>query len=170
MSRRTYIFAFSMICRSCSAFCCIWGIKCRRTIFMLRWAQCRAHKKCVRTRYAKLVFLHMVRPAGHLVCSGTLGMRNVNTLFFMPMWTPCGSHKKGTKTHYVKLLFLHPVRSVGHIMRSSATGAPNIDALFFMLLWAWCGSHKKHTKTRYIELVFFASSVICGSYSALWCI
>jgi hypothetical protein len=38
--------------------------------FMLEWARCAFHKKCGRTRYAKLVFLHPVGCAGHVVQSG----------------------------------------------------------------------------------------------------
>jgi hypothetical protein len=40
-------------------------------------------KKHTGTRYAELVFLHLVGFAGHLVLFGALGTRIVDTLFFM---------------------------------------------------------------------------------------
>jgi hypothetical protein len=39
--------------------------------------------KSVRTRYAKLVFLHPVGSVGHVVHSRASGAPNVDTLFFM---------------------------------------------------------------------------------------
>jgi hypothetical protein len=38
--------------------------------FMLRWARCSCHKKRITTRYAKVVFLHLVGSVGHVVYSG----------------------------------------------------------------------------------------------------
>jgi hypothetical protein len=38
---------------------------------MLRWAQCDFHNKRAGTRYAELVFLHLVGSAGLVVYSGT---------------------------------------------------------------------------------------------------
>jgi hypothetical protein len=38
--------------------------------FMLRQARCGFHKKCTRTLYAQLVFLHSVGSADHVVHSG----------------------------------------------------------------------------------------------------
>jgi hypothetical protein len=43
-------------------------------LFILRWARCGSNKKHVRTRYAKLVFLHPVESASHVVCSVESGM------------------------------------------------------------------------------------------------
>jgi hypothetical protein len=43
-------------CRSHSAFWCVQGVKCRRTIFMLWWARRSFHKECTGKHYAKLVF------------------------------------------------------------------------------------------------------------------
>jgi hypothetical protein len=37
---------------------------------MLGWDHCGLHKKVTGTRYAKLVFLHLVGYAGHIVDSG----------------------------------------------------------------------------------------------------
>jgi hypothetical protein len=51
--------------------------------FMLEWARCRFHKKSIGPRYAKLVFLHLVGFAGHVVHSGKPGAQNVDALFFM---------------------------------------------------------------------------------------
>jgi hypothetical protein len=41
--------------------------------FIFRWARCIFHKKHVGTRYAKLVFLHIVGSGGHVVHSGVSG-------------------------------------------------------------------------------------------------
>jgi hypothetical protein len=49
--------------------------------FMLGWDQYRFHKKRAGTRYAKLVFLHLVGCAGHIVHSGASTLRNIDALF-----------------------------------------------------------------------------------------
>jgi hypothetical protein len=51
--------------------------------FLLGWDQYIYHKKHGRTRYAKLVFLHLVRSVGPIVNSGASRARNVNALCFM---------------------------------------------------------------------------------------
>jgi hypothetical protein len=38
---RTCVYASGAIWRSHSAFCCIRGVECQHTIFILRWARCR---------------------------------------------------------------------------------------------------------------------------------
>jgi hypothetical protein len=90
---------------------------------MLRWAQCGFHKKCVRTRYTELVFLHPVGFASHVVHSGASGARNIDTLFLMLEWATCGIHKKRIGIHDVKLVFLHLMGSMGYIVHSGAFGA-----------------------------------------------
>jgi hypothetical protein len=61
-------------------------------------------KSAPRTRYAKLVFLHLVRSAGHIVHSGASGARNINALFFMLRWARYRSHRKRVGTRYVELV------------------------------------------------------------------
>jgi hypothetical protein len=67
---------------------------------MLGWDQYVFDKKCVGTRYAELVFLHLVGSTGHVVASGASGARNVNALFFMLGWDRCYFPKKHTGTRY----------------------------------------------------------------------
>jgi hypothetical protein len=62
--------------------------------FMLGWAQCGFCKKCARTHYTKLVFLHPVGSASNVVHSGASGTQNVDALFFMLAWDPFGFQKK----------------------------------------------------------------------------
>jgi hypothetical protein len=72
---------------------------------MLRWAQCGFHKNHTGTHYAKLVYLHPVGSAGHVVNSGPFGPRNLDTLFFMLGWDRYGFDKKRVGTRYTDLVF-----------------------------------------------------------------
>jgi hypothetical protein len=62
-----FFFSSGEICGSCSAFRCVPMQNIDVVLFMLGWPLCGFHKKCVRTRYAKLEFLHLVGSAGHVV-------------------------------------------------------------------------------------------------------
>jgi hypothetical protein len=91
------------------------------------------------TRYAKLVFLHPVGYAGHIVQSRACSMNNVDVLFFMLWWDLYGCHKTSNETRCAKLAFLHLVGSIGHVVHFGAYRLRNIEGLFFMLGWARCG-------------------------------
>jgi hypothetical protein len=54
---------------------------------MLGWAQCGFHKKCVISRYAELVFLHLVGYGGHIMHHDVSGLQNIDSLFFILGWT-----------------------------------------------------------------------------------
>jgi hypothetical protein len=69
---------------------------------MLGWDWFRFNKKRIGRRYAKLVFLHLVGAAAHVVHSILSVARNIKL-----MWTGMDSTKCGT--HYTELVFLHPV-------------------------------------------------------------
>jgi hypothetical protein len=88
---------------------------------MIRWDRYGFYKKCVRTRYAELLFLHPLGSAGHIMHSGASGLRNVNALFFMLEWDQYGFNKNRAGTRYAESLFLHPVGSAGHIVHSDAS-------------------------------------------------
>jgi hypothetical protein len=48
---------------------------------MLRWAQCGFHKKRIRTCYAELLLLHLVRSESHVVYYGVSKLRKLHTIF-----------------------------------------------------------------------------------------
>jgi hypothetical protein len=87
---------------------------------MLWWAQCSFYKKRVGTRYAKIVFLHLVGSAGHIVHSGARGAPNVGALF--SCWGGPGtvSIKIAPGDVTPTLCFLHLVGSTGHRSRSAS--------------------------------------------------
>jgi hypothetical protein len=60
---------------------------------MLGWDRYRFDKMLARTRYTKVVFLHLVGSVGHVVHSGASGARNGDTLLFMLRWDPDGFDK-----------------------------------------------------------------------------
>jgi hypothetical protein len=100
---------------------------------MLEWARSTFHKKRGGTRYAELLFSHLVRWAVHVVHSGASGARNVIALFFMLRWDRYGFDKNHAETCYAEIVFLHLVVSVEHVVHSGVSGARNVIALFFML-------------------------------------
>jgi hypothetical protein len=53
---------------------------------MLGWVWCGFHKKRTRTRYAQLVFLHLVGSAGDVMHSTTFGAGYDIALFFVLGW------------------------------------------------------------------------------------
>jgi hypothetical protein len=81
------------ICGSHSAFWCIPGAKCPRTIFQIRVHQYGCDKKCVGTSYTELEFSHPVASAGQVVHSGASGVRNIHALFFMLGWDQYRLHE-----------------------------------------------------------------------------
>jgi hypothetical protein len=99
---------------------------------MFGWDRYGFHKKSIRTRYAELVFLHLVRSVGHVLHFGLSVARNVNTLFFVLRWALCSFHKNRGGTCFTEIMFLHPVGYAGHVVHSVAPGARNIDALLFL--------------------------------------
>jgi hypothetical protein len=73
--------------------------------FMLGWDRYGFIKNGSGTRYAKLVFLHLVGSTGYVMHSSAFGAQNVDALFFLLWWARCGFHKKTTGTRYGLLVF-----------------------------------------------------------------
>jgi hypothetical protein len=119
----TCVFASGGICLSRSEFWCVRGVKCRRTIFCDRVDRYSFHKKGTGTRYSKLVFLHWIGSAFHVVNFGASGARSINALFFKLRWPQYRFDKKRAGTSYSEHLFLYPMGSVGHVVHSGASGA-----------------------------------------------
>jgi hypothetical protein len=80
---RTCVFASDGICGSGSAFRQVRAGNIYALFFVLRWSRCGFIKKCAGTCYAKLMFLHPVGSAGHIVHSTASGAQNIKALFFM---------------------------------------------------------------------------------------
>jgi hypothetical protein len=131
---------------------------------VLGWARCASHEKRIGEQYTKLVFLHLVRSVGHIVCSGASEVQNVNALFFMLGWADVDLEKVRPDTLRRTYVF-----SSGAIYgsRSAFWGVRGMKHLFFMIEWAQCGLEK----TRLVPLhrtCVFTSSLICGSHIVFW--
>jgi hypothetical protein len=105
--RQTCVFASVVICGSRSAFRCVRGTNIDTLFSILWWDRYEFHKKHAGTRYAELLFLHLVVSAGHVVHSGASGARNFDALFVMLGWDQYGFYKKRAGTRYTELVFLH---------------------------------------------------------------
>jgi hypothetical protein len=117
------VFASGGIGGSHSAFRCVGAQNLDTLFFMLRSDQYGFNKNHNGTCSAKLVFLHPVLSAGHIVHSGASGAQNIVTLFIMLRWDRFRFNKKNVGTRYAELVFLHRVGSMGHVVHSSASGA-----------------------------------------------
>jgi hypothetical protein len=90
--------------------------------FLLGWDRYGFQKKCVETPYAKLVFLHPVESAGHVVDYCASRARNIYVLFFLLGWDRYEFHKKHVGRAYAEVVFLHSVGEAGHVVHSGASG------------------------------------------------
>jgi hypothetical protein len=149
-----------------SALRCIWGTKRRCTIFLACVGPLWIPQKCFGTTYHKLVFLHPLVSAGHVVHSGTSATQNINAQCFMLGWDLCGFHKKRVGTSYIELLFLHLVAYAGHVVHP---GRETLMHYFSSL----CVTGTDSTKSELGHVTpnfYFAPGCICGSRSALRCV
>jgi hypothetical protein len=89
--------------------------------FLLRWDRYRFQKKCVEARYTKLVFLHLVGYAGHIVHCGASRTRNNDALFFLLGWDRDGFHKMCRDTLRRTCVFASS-SICGHVVISCASG------------------------------------------------
>jgi hypothetical protein len=58
----------------------------------------------------------------NVLCSGALGVQNVDAQFFMLRQAQCGSRKVRAGTRYIELVFLNLVRSSGHVVCFGVSG------------------------------------------------
>jgi hypothetical protein len=120
---------------------------------MLGWDRFRSHNKRAGTSYAKLVCLHPVGSAGHVVRSGLSGARNVDTLFSFPF----GPSVDPTKTYWETLHQICVFASGGIYGSCSAfwcVEGTKRDTLFVIPGWVRHRSHKKCVGTCYANLCF----------------
>jgi hypothetical protein len=64
--------------------------------FILLWYGYRFQKKCTRTHYAELLYLHPVGSVAQVVHCGASEARNVDALFFLLGWDRYGSHNNAS--------------------------------------------------------------------------
>jgi hypothetical protein len=121
--RQTCVFASIRICRSRSAFRCVQATKHRHTIFKVRWDRYGFHKKRVRTRDAKIVFLHQLGSTGHVV--HPMCPRHETSTHYFSCSGGTGTDSTNSALGHVtlNLCCLNPVGYAGHIVHSVASGA-----------------------------------------------
>jgi hypothetical protein len=93
------------ICGPRSAFRCVWDAKRQRAIFHGRVGRVGFYKMCDGTPYAKLLFLHPMGYAGHVVHCGASGLRNTDVLFFMLGWDRYGLQKQHVETRSAEFVY-----------------------------------------------------------------
>jgi hypothetical protein len=167
---QTCVSASGGICGSRRAFPCVWAAKWRRTIFYARVGPVRIQHKRARTHYTKLVLLHPVQYAGHVVHSGASRDCNGDAPFFMLRWDRYGFDKK----------MHHDASRSTCVFASCGTGG---SCSAFWCVWdakqrcttfhARVGPVRTQQKTCQDTLrrsSVFAYDGIVGSCSAYWCV
>jgi hypothetical protein len=86
---------------------------------MLGWDRYGFDKKRSRTRYVKLVFLHLVGVVGRIVHSS---VQNIDALFFILVWDRYGFDKNTLGHVTPSLWFCIPWNLRGHVVHSSESG------------------------------------------------
>jgi hypothetical protein len=106
------------------------------------------------TRYAELVFLHLVGFVCHAVHSGASGMQQIDVLFFMPGWDRYRFHKKRVGTCYTKLMFFASDEICGSRSSCLCIRVSKCQCCIFHAPGVRCGFHKNPTGKHYAEHVF----------------
>jgi hypothetical protein len=167
-SYRTCVFATGAIYGHVVLLVCLGTQNIHALFVMLGWARCGAHKKRIRTRHAKLVFLHPCRSAGHVVRSSASRAQNIDALFSSLGGLDVGPTKSVLGHVTLNLYFCIQCDLRGtwcilvHLRREMLTH-------YFHVRMGLMRIPKKHVRETSHRTCTFAYNAIYGSHNPYWC-
>jgi hypothetical protein len=116
------------------------------------------------------MFLQPLGSASHVVHFSSSGAQNVDAPFFMLWWDRYGFYDKRARTCCTELVFFHPVRSCGSRTAFQCIRRGETSTHCFSCSGGPDAVSIKSTPGHVRPNMCFASSGICRSLSAFWCI